>query len=451
MAPDSMAVWKSGVATSYRDLDEAVSRAAGCLKLDSESHRVAICVDDPRDTMVWLFAALRATAEIILLSTRLPRAARETTCTDLGIRMYISHERLDVEKSRWIDPTQYDDDSPPSVDYLLPLDRPATLVHTSGTAGASKIAVHSLRNHFSSALSSNTRIRVTPSSKWLLSLPLHHVAGLGILFRTFVAGGTVAIQPIQRSIGDAIDLSEATHVSLVPMQLRRLLHEKPFSPHCLKDVLVGGGPVPASLIRLAVEGGYPIRTTYGMTEMSSQIATSDIWTETREFYSSGRVLPQTELVIDTNDEILVRGPSAFLGYLKSGGSFTRRKQGAWIRTGDVGRMDDDELFLLGRRDQMFVSGGENIQPEEIERALLTLNHVELAVVVPVSDIEFGFYPVAFIRSTGPAIDENAMKQQLEETLPSFKIPKRFLEWPDRLDSKAMKVDRKLLAELAASM
>ena len=100
---------------------------------------------------------------------------------------------------------------------------------------------------------------------------------------------------------------------------------------------------------------------------------------------------------------------------------------------------------------MFVSGGENIQPEEIERALLTLNHVELAVVVPVSDIEFGFYPVAFIRSTGPAIDENAMKQQLEETLPSFKIPKRFLEWPDRLDSKAMKVDRKLLAELAASM
>ncbi|GMQ81914.1 MAG: o-succinylbenzoate--CoA ligase [Rhodothermia bacterium] len=453
--PEHVAIRALGKAISYEALDQAVLRASARLKFESSTRRMAICLEEPIDTIVWIFAALRASAEIFLLSRRLPRSARAKSCSDSGARMVVSDEGFDLKDGIWIDPSNSDENSfAPDAESQLTLDAPATLIHTSGTAGASKIAVHSLRNYFSSALSSNSRIVVAPSSRWLLSLPLDHVAGLGILFRTFVAGGTVALQHNQQSTGDAIDLTKSTHVSLVPTQLQRLLDDKPYAPTFLKEALVGGGPTHSSLIRRAIEGGYPVRTTYGMTEMSSQIATSDIWTEIRDGYSSGRALPLVELKLDAEDEILVRGPAAFLGYLDPGGSLRRRAhrgEDSWIRTGDIGCLDGEELVVIGRRDQMFVSGGENIQPEEIERALLELDQVEMAIVVPVSDVEFGFRPVAFIRSIDPAFDEESLIEQLKESLASFKIPNRFLDWPEGLDSQSMKIDRQLLTEMAASL
>ncbi len=461
--PKHIAVWAPGKSISYNDLDQAVSTASARLTVGSSQDRIAVCLKEPFDTIVWLFASLRARTEVFLISRRLPGSARVKACSASGVRRYVSDVGIDLEGGISIHPSTGDEDEIAPALYkrmastvqdaacTLSLDAPATLMYTSGTAGASKIVVHTLRNHLSSALSSNSRIAVSASSRWLLSLPLDHVAGLGILFRTFVAGGAVALHDSMQTIGTAIDETRSTHVSLVSTQLQRLLDEKSAAPISLKEVLVGGGPIYPSLIRRAIESGYPVRTTYGMTEMSSQISTSDIWTEIRKEYSSGRVLPLMDLKLDTEREIYVRGPSAFLGYLDSQGLLMRREPGAWIQTGDTGIMKGEELKVTGRQDDMFVSGGENIRPEEIERALLEIDGVEMAIVVPVSDVEFGFRPVAFVRCFGRPVDADSIIGQLREKLASLKIPDRILNWPPEMETESMKVDRRRLRELAASI
>jgi len=313
----------------------------------------------------------------------------------------------------------------------------ATIIFTSGSTGSPKAVVHSLANHFYNALGANERMPLNPGDRWLLSLPMYHVSGLAILFRTLLSGAAMVIPAKNVSLSKTLLSRSVTHLSLVPTQLHRLLQTtKGKDALCqLKLILLGGASIPETLIEQSAQLGLNVQTTYGSTEMASQVATGK-----SGFY---QVLPFREVRIAADDEVEVRGKIGFLGYLDGTGLHQPFDENGWFKTGDIGlwcskdtkyQGDVDSLKITGRKDSMFISGGENIHPEEIERILLQFGKTEQAVVVAVQDAEFGARPVAFLK-TGEDFSESKLQKFLEKRLAKFKVPDLFLALPELVESK----------------
>ena len=154
-----------------------------------------------------------------------------------------------------------------------------------------------------------------------------------------------------------------------------------------------------------------------------------------------------EVTVSEDDEILVRGETLFAGYIEGEAVDRPLDADGWFCTGDLGELDaSGYLRVRGRTDNLFVSGGENVQPEEVEEALCRLEGVEDAVVVPIPDAEFGFRPVAFVRTAGGDMEPELLSRGLERTLPRFKIPVAFYGWPE--EAGCMKIDRPFFREHA---
>ena len=251
---------------------------------------------------------------------------------------------------------------------------------------------------------------------------------------------TVVLPEPDVPLGEAV--AGATHVSLVSTQLLRLLREGGFEAGRLEAILLGGGPLPTSLVDEAADLGLPVHTSYGLTEMASQVTTTPPGASRKELHTSGRPLPHREVGISGDGEILVRGETLFAGYVEGDAD-------GWFHTGDIGDLSENGyLRVLGRKDNLFVSGGENIHPEEIEEALSSLAGVEVAVVVPFPDPEFGARPVAFVRMADGVVESETLARALEKVLPRFKIPVVFHNWPEEAGFGEMKVDRAFFHERA---
>jgi hypothetical protein len=228
-----------------------------------------------------------------------------------------------------------------------------------------------------------------------------------------------------------------THLSLVPTQLHRLLQTtKGKDALCqLKLILLGGASIPETLLDQSAQLGLNVQTTYGSTEMASQVATGK-----SGFY---QVLPFREVRIAADNEVEVRGKSGFLGYLDGTGLHQPFDENGWFKTGDIGlwcskdtknQGDVESLKITGRKDSMFISGGENIHPEEIERILLQFGKTEQAIVVAVQDAEFGARPVAFLK-IGENFSESKLQKFLGKRLAKFKVPDLFLALPELVESE----------------
>lgn len=319
--------------------------------------------------------------------------------------------------------------------YAGPLALPtgaATLVRTSGSSGHPKIAVHSLDNHLSSARAAAEWFELGPGDSWMLALPLHHVGGLAIVMRALVSGAAVAIPPTDARLADALISQRPTHVSLVPTQLYRLLAHSEAAAVLAgcKAVLVGGSPMPIALRLHALERGLRLVLSYGSTESTALVAAGGGGDLIRLRNSAGHVLGEHVVHASERGEILIGGPSLFLGYLESGSVRDPRGADGLYATGDLGHLDANGiLFVTGRKDRMFISGGENVQPEEIEVALEEADGVLGAVVVAVPHPEFGQRPVAFVRCGPKAPTSDGLEVHLVARLPRFKVPDAFYRLP----------------------
>ena len=284
------------------------------------------------------------------------------------------------------------------------MNQPVTIIHTSASSGEAKAAVHSFANHWYSALGSNENIPFGAGDCWLLSLPLYHIGGYSLLFRSLISGGALALGKPDESLGQSLQNFPLTHLSVVPTQLYRLLADNKSTARmqAMKAVLLGGSSAPKSLIEEAVRQDIPLYLSYGSTEMSSQIATTPAPIHGIQ-ENSGRLLPFRKIMASTDGELLVRGACLFQGYLRAGTIQPQTDNDGWFHTSDIGTVTDDgTITVAGRKDNMFISGGENIHPEEIETALMRIDGIVEALVVPVNDDEYGQRPVAFIKT----VEEN---------------------------------------------
>ena len=247
----------------------------------------------------------------------------------------------------------------------------ATILFTSGSSAQPKAALHTLGNHLWNAKGSNEYVPFTGDDSWLLSLPLYHVSGMSILFRALLAGGNVVLPKENENVFQAIKKYKITHVSLVSTQLSKLL-ETDATQLNLKVVLVGGSAIPESYLERAVNQKFPVYVTYGMTETASQIATA-------RYPQRAKILNYRNVKTSSSGEILVSGKTVFRGYLKQQDLTQPFDREGWFATGDMGFVDDHGMEVTGRRDNMFISGGENIQPEEIETTqLVPMKHLAVS-------------------------------------------------------------------------
>ena len=210
------------------------------------------------------------------------------------------------------------------------------------------------------------------------------------------------------------------------------------------------------MVKAVQEAGVRLLTTYGMTEMSSQVCTGEpVFSDTG--VTSGAVLPYRKVSITSDSEILVAGEPLCLGYYQDGTVLSVTDEQGWYHSGDLGEWAGDQIRILGRKDNMFISGGENIHPEELEQALLACDGVAQAVVVAVQNREYGQRPVAFVEMKHGDVNEIFTKRLLEGRIAGFKIPDRIVPMPKELPAEfsgqklftGIKPNRSLLQKLAS--
>ncbi|MBW2272574.1 MAG: o-succinylbenzoate--CoA ligase [Deltaproteobacteria bacterium] len=330
--------------------------------------------------------------------------------------------------------------SPDAQQAPLDLTAPLALLYTSGTTGLAKGALLSHRNFLSSAAASAALLGNGADDRWLLCMPLFHVGGLSILLRSVLAGSTAVIHERfdAEAVAHAIDEEQISIVSLVPAMLERLLvaRGERAAPPQLRCILLGGAAASPGLLERARELGYPVAPTYGLTEACSQVATRPPGRAAAD--STGlHPLPGLGVRIvdekgaaqppDAVGEICVRGPMVMSGYWKRPDASASALREGWLHTGDMGELDaGGRLRVLDRRDDLIVSGGENVYPAEVEAALLDHDAIVEAAVAGVADADFGARPVAWlVLHEGAELDAEALREHCRARLAAYKVPLRF--------------------------
>jgi len=360
--------------------------------------RICAILPPSSDLISLLFGAWRLKASVAVLNPQLPMKQLELFLEEIKPQLIFGFEGKTYKRGE------------PLFQSLL--------LSTSGSTGKAKIAILSLSSLCMNALNS---LPLSPSDRWLLSLPLYHVSGIGIVLRCILAGAAIVLNKHH---------PEITHLSLVPTQLYR---ESPVYPN-LKCILLGGAPIPEFSSPL------PIIETYGLTEMGSMVLAREKSPRIDGQKYLGFPLPGREMRLSKEGEIFVRGETRFEGYLENG-AWTPIPKDVWFATKDIGIFNPQEGFaILGRKDLQFICGGENIQPEEIEQFILKIPGVLEAVVIPQKDPEFGEKPIAIIHSTKPPFSLPELTQILTPNLPKYKIPKN-LYFTNELPKKGAKIDR----------
>ena len=317
----------------------------------------------------------------------------------------------------------------------ISLDADWGVLFTSGTSGRARGAVLTYGNIYFSAMASALRLGSFEDDRWLLGMPLFHIGGLSILFRCTIYGTAVALQDgfSPGAVLEALLRYRVTMVSLVPTMLRKLLDGLGHArlPVHVRLVLLGGAAARADLVAEAIEKGFPVALTYGLTEAASQVATAAPAEAARKPGSVGKPLYQTSLRI-ANDagevlppgeygEIQVQGPTVMRGYLG------RTPLAGWLQTGDIGYLDGEgDLFVLQRRTDLIVSGGENVYPAEVEAVLRAHPAVSDACVVGLPDELWGQRVAALVVPDGDGIRPEDLENFMRERLAGYKIPREII-------------------------
>ncbi len=454
--PAAAALVVPGGELNYGELDAAVRRAAGALHSAGvgAGQTVAVWATSEPTSVAALWAIPRLGATCVPINVRLTAGeAAEQVARAGAIAVVAPAGAPDLGVSR-VAPSRLEEGEALGVDGGDP-SAPHYVVFTSGTSGAARGAILTATNISSSTAAAQRRLGTGSADVWLAVLPLFHVGGLSILWRSALAGGAVVLEPRfdPERTASLLAGGPVTVASLVPTMLKRVLEVNGGPYRSAPKVLVGGGPVPSGLLDRAVRAGLVVLPTYGMTEMASQVTTLGPDDPPAHRRTSGRPLDGVELTIvdesgwpvaaGSSGEIVVGGPMLSPGYVGE----AQRKAGVPLATGDLGMLDEDGyLTVLGRRDDVIVTGGENVHPAEVEEVLLAHPTVAEAAVYPVADSEWGsVVGAALVAAPGARVETASVERHARGRLAGFKVPRHWRVVPALPRNELGKVDRDALA------
>ena len=315
----------------------------------------------------------------------------------------------------------------------------ALILFTSGTSGNPKGVQLSFHNLKASFENSDTVLKHNANDSWIASLPFYHIGGFSIITRALLSGTSIIIpkSPKAEDLAESIEMHRPSYISIVSTQLRRLidLGIKPWTE--LKYVLLGGGHIEDSLVDEAINIGWPIAKVYGSTETSSLITFVDCIKDNNKKSSGGKPLVNNQIftvnerkeILQPNNvgEIAIKSESCARGYYNNPFESKNKFRDGIYYTGDAGFIDEEGyLYINSRIGDLIISGGENINPVEIETALIEHPEVLHAAVFGQEDNEWGQVVLAaVIIDPGSDISEKELKEFLLRKISSFKIPRRF--------------------------
>lgn len=328
-------------------------------------------------------------------------------------------------------------------------------IATSGTQGEPKAVMLGSANLQAGVVASRNHLPLQAGDVWLACLPLYHIGGMVILYRCAEAGAAVVLHEgfDPQRVWHDLEKYRVTHISLVPAMLARLLDMGRGSPPpALKFALIGGGPLSAALAQQAREAGWPICASYGMSETGSQVATLCDLPQGWTLGQVGAPLPGFEVEVVGEDgqptsgigSIRIRGAAVMAGY-----SSPQRQTGlgldqGWFASGDLGCLDaQGNLTVLGRHDDMLVSGGTNVHPQQVEEVLKRCPGVADAALTSVVDDVWGDLLVAVVVAEA---DDAALEKWCRNELAGAMRPRRFIRLPSLPRDTLGKLDRQALRD-----
>ncbi len=456
ITPERTALVAGGRSVGFAELETLCGAAAARLAAAGvrQGDRVALLSDNSFEMVVAIHAVARLRAVLLPLNLRLAPAELAYQLEDAAAS-FIVHDAADAAAARdavaaaAADPrlvaletivSAQAPASPPPPAPRIDLEAVHSVIYTSGTTGRPKGVQLTYGNHFWSAAGSALHLGLEADDRWLACMPLFHVGGLAIVLRGLIYG--IAIEVHERfdeaAVNRSLDENGVTLLSVVSTMLQRMLDERGGRryPPRLRAVLVGGGPVPVALLEEALAQGLPVVQTYGLTETDSQVATLAPSEALAKLGSAGRALFGNELRIVREDgtacepdepgEITLRGPSVTRGYLNRPEATAAAVRDGWLHTGDLGTLDAaGYLYVLDRRDDLIVSGGENVYPAEVEAVLESHAAVLEAAVFGLPDERWGQAVSAVVRpSDGAAVSEADLQAFCRERLAGYKTPRR---------------------------
>lgn len=402
-----------GSSYSFGEVEEMTRRVVGALEGAGigPGDRVALRPDNDAESVARMFAIPRTGATTVMINARL---------SEPEILWQLAHASVSSSLGRVPGAEELPAEADPVEGREIDPDRDYVIVFTSGSTGRPKGVRLTWRNLEASAAGSAAHLDHRPADRWYCALPLYHVGGMSIPIRSARQASSVALEP-SFDAGRAADLMRDGAVSLgsvVPAMLRQILETDPGPYRGVRALLVGGGRTSQSLLDEAAEAGLPVLPTYGMTETASQVATLPLDDGLHPSVTAVPV-PGAEIRLGPRGVIEVKGPMVSPGYLDGPGT----GGDGWFRTSDAGEIRNSRLTVLGRVDDVIVSGGENVHPSEIESVLSECEGVEDVAVVGVPHPRWGEEIVAVIEGEA---NPGPLERYARYHLAGYKIPKRWL-------------------------
>ena len=407
---------------TYNDIYGGVLHVASEL-LPLESSRVAILSDNSVTMAIYVLAAMLAHKEVLLLNVHLKSNEIENQLKQLGVTTVL-HSKLRAIEFEPLESILSNLSLEDAFDWNFADADIAAIMNTSATTGQFKsvpLRWGQIRAHVQA---SQEVLGKTEQDNWLMVLPLFHVSGLSILMRSLYNGTAITILPKydEAKVLELIETEKINMMSLVPTILTQL--EPKITHHTLRVILLGGEFIPMALIDACEKKALPIYKTYGMTETFSQSVTFSVLDYPYKRDSVGKPLPGIQVRIDNPDadgvgEIHLTGPMVMTGYID------KEPIDGDLNTDDIGYVDEDGfVYILNRRKDLIISGGENIYPKELEDLVYTLPEVKECAVVPVSDTKWGQVPALFVAfHDGESMTADEILSFMTSSLAKYKIPK----------------------------
>ena len=311
--------------------------------------------------------------------------------------------------------------------YKKDKDDICAIILTSGTTGISKAVQLTYGNFEASCNNWNEFLQFQPNDQFLCCLPLHHIGGLAVMLRALMFGFSVNLVSTfeAQTVLDTITKHPVTIISLVPTMLKRILDLEGGlkALKSLRWILLGGGPSPEYLLDICIKEKLNIVKVYGMSETCSGTVGLKLLDEPHNKLYAGRPFSGAKIWTE-NDELHISGPMVMKGYVGEA-----ETNGAH-NSHDLGRVDKDNLIFLDiRRKDLIITGGENVNPIEVEEALIKIEGITDAAVVGVEDTEWGQKVVAYIVNCEFGNRNSELRMKLKNKLSNFKIPKKFIQVP----------------------
>ena len=416
---------------TYNDIYRGVVHVARKLELLGAS-RIAILSDNSVTMAIYVLATMVVHKELLLLNVHLKPKEIKNQLAQLDVTTVLHSVERREQLPNSISTIVFeslerilsDEEADDTFDWTFEDRDIAIIMNTSATTGQFKsvpLRWGQIRAHVQA---SKEVLGKTEQDNWLMILPLFHVSGLSILLRSLYNGTAVTILPKydEAQVLKLIESENINMMSLVPTILTQL--EPSITHHKLRVILLGGEFIPMALIDACEKKSLPIYKTYGMTETFSQSVTFSVLDYPHKRDSVGRPLPGMQVRIDNPDadgvgEIHLTGPMVMTGYID------KEPIDSDLNTDDIGYVDEDGfVYILNRRKDLIISGGENIYPKELEDLVYTLPSVKECAVVPVPDPKWGQVPALFVAfHDGESMTADAILSFMTKSLAKYKVPK----------------------------